>query len=155
MKRIVFVISLAIIASSVYSQKVNLSGTWKLNESKSELGDQFSLAPNTIVLKHEKKSLEVEKQGSMQGTEYTSNDILTLDGEECENPGFMDSVKKSTAVWDKKTKVLKIISKIPMEDGTDVDITEEMTMDGENLILESTASSSYGDLVERFVFDKQ
>jgi len=28
-------------------------------------------------------------------------------------------------------------------------------MNGENLILESTASSGYGELIERFVFDKQ
>ena len=76
MKKFAFFIALAIIATSTYGQKT-LSGSWTLNDEKSELGDQFSLAPNTITLKQGKKSLEVEKHGSMQGEEYVVNEAPT------------------------------------------------------------------------------
>ena len=155
MKNIVFVIALAVISSTSFSQKVNFSGTWKLSKEKSELGDQFSLAPDNMVLKHSRKSLELEKSGSMQGEAYTLSDVYTLDGEECENPGWVDQIKTSTATWDKKTKVLKITSKIPLNDGGEVGVIEEIVMNGDNLVMESTASSDYGDLVERFVFEKE
>ncbi len=156
MKKLVFVIMLAVVASVTYGQKVNLSGNWKLNETKSELGDQFSLAPDVIILKHSKKTLEVEKHGSMQGEDYVVNDLFTLDGEKCKNPGFTEeSVKTSTATWDKKTKLLKVVSLIPMQDGSEVEITEEMTIKEGSLVIESTAASAYGDLFETFVFDKE
>lgn len=155
MKNIAFVIALALVSSVSFGQKVNFSGSWKLNSGKSELGDQFSLAPLTMVVKHSKKSLEVEKNAEMQGQAYTTNDTFTLDGEVSENPGWMESIKKSKALFDKKTKVLTITSTLPMEDGSNVEITEKYSMDGENLVLESSASSSYGDLMETFVFDKQ
>ena len=154
MKNIVLVIALALLTSTGFSQKVNFSGTWTLNEAKSELGDHFSLAPNTMVLDHSKKSIDVEKSGEMQGQEYTSNDHFTLDGEKCENPGWMDGIKTSTATWDKKTKVLKISTTIPME-GAEVEINEEYIMNGDNMVIESVIVSGYGEMVERIVFDKQ
>lgn len=155
MKRLVYLIMLVLISSAGFGQKANFSGNWKINKEKSELGDQFSMAPNTIIVNHKRKSLEVEKHGDFQGEEYTTNDLFTLDGKECENPGWMESVKTSTAVWNKKTKVLNINSNILLEDGSDVEIIEEWGMNGDNLVIEVSASSSYGDMEERFVFDKQ
>ena len=155
MKNIVLVIALVLLSSSGFSQKVNFSGTWNLNTEKSELGDEFSLAPNSIILDHSKKVIDVEKNGEFQGQSYTTNDHFTLDGVECENPGWMGALKTSTATWDKKTKVLKISSTIPMEDGSEVVIIEEYVMNGDNLVIETSAASDYGEMVERFVFDKQ
>ena len=142
-------------AATAFGQKVNFSGEWKLNEGKSELGYQFSLAPDNIVVKHTKKTIEVEKHGQMQGQEYTTNDLFTLDGEACENPGFGDSVKKSTAVWNKKTRVLTITSVIPLDDGSDVELIEEMAMNEDNLVVGTTASSAYGEMYEKHVFDRE
>ena len=155
MKNITFVIALAILSSTAFGQKVNFTGNWKLNSQKSEMGDQFSLAPNSMVVKHSKKLLEVEKNSEMQGEAYTTNDSFTLDGEECENPAWMEAVKKSKALLDKKSKVLTITSSIPWQDGSEIVIIEKYSMDGDNLVLESNASSSMGDLAERFVFDKE
>ena len=45
MKNFVFIIALAFLSATAFGQKVNFSGDWKLNESKSELGYEFSLAP--------------------------------------------------------------------------------------------------------------
>lgn len=155
MKKLVFVIALAIIASTGFSQKGNLSGEWKINWGESQLGEQFSLAPDIMIVKHERKTVELERTFDFQGNISTTKDLLTLDGEECENTGWRDVVKKSTAMWDKKNKVMTMTSNMQMNDSTNVKILEELVINGDNLILESTASSEYGELIERFVFDKQ
>jgi len=155
MRKIVFIITLAFIASTSFSQKGNLSGEWKINWGESQLGEQFSLAPDNMIVKHERKTVELERTFDFQGNISTTKDLLTLDGEACENTGWGDIIKKSTAAWDKKNKVLTIISNMQMNNGNDVEILEEFVMNGDNLILESTASSEYGELIERFVFDKQ
>ena len=155
MKNLITIIALIIIASTGFSQKGNLSGEWKINWGESQLGEQFSLAPDNMIVKHERKTVELERTFDFQGNISTTKDLLTLDGEECENTGWRDMVKKSTAVWDKKNKVLTITSNMQINDSTDVKILEELVMNGENLILESSISSDRGEMVERFVFDKQ
>jgi len=119
------------------------------------MNDQFSMAPDALVMKQDKKTLSIERHSSFQGESFSFTDNFTLDGKECENRGWMDSVKKSTAVWDKGKKSLTITSKIPMQDGGDMTITEILSMDGDNLVVESTASSSFGEMTEKFVFDKE
>ena len=61
-------------------------------------------------------------------------------------------VLKSTAVWNDKT--LKIVSKIPMRDSGEMTITEVYKMDGGNMVIETSASSSFGDFSETMVYDK-
>ena len=97
----------------------------------------------------------MERIYDFQGAVSTTKDLFTLDGEVCENRGWRDMVKKSTAVWNKKTKVLTISSKMQMNRGGDVEILEEFLINGDNLILESSVSSDRGEMVERFVFDRQ
>jgi len=155
MKTIVFVIALMALSSAGYGQKVNFSGDWKFNSELSEQGDQFSLAPNSIVVKHTKKTLEMERNSTWDGQDFTTNDFFTLDGKECKNPGMMDSIKISTATYDKKTQKLTITSYVELEDGTEVEIIEEIKMESAYLIINSSVASSYGDMFEKFVFDKQ
>ncbi len=155
MKKILYLFALVLISSSAFGRAADFSGTWKINREKSQLGAEFSMAPNEIIIEQEKKSITVERHSSFQGEDFTFKDSFTLDGQECENPGWMETVKKSTAVWSDGKKVLTITTKIPMQDGGDMTIIEVYKMDGENLSIETSASSSYGDMTEVFVFDKQ
>jgi len=155
MKNFILVIALALLSTTGFAQKVNFSGSWKFNSELSEQGDQFSLAPNSIVVEHTKKTLEIERNSTWDGQDYTTNDVFTLDGKECENSTVMDMVKKSTATYDKKAKKLSINSTVLMDDGNELNLFEIMSMDGDKLIVETTMSSTYGDMSEKFVFDKQ
>lgn len=148
-------LALALISSIVIGQKTNFSGTWNINREKSELNDQFSMAPNSLVVDQSKKALSIQRNSSWQGQDFSTTDTFTLDGKECENVGFMDMVKKSTADWNDDKKSIKITSTIEMQDGSDMTITENLSLDGENLVLHTSASSSYGEMSEVFVFDKQ
>lgn len=103
---------------------VDFSGTWNLHKSKSTLNDQFCMAPNQLILTQDAAFFAVEKHGSFQDQDYTISDKFTLDGKECINAGWMDTEKKSTAVWSADEKSLTITSKIPMQDGGELKITE-------------------------------
>jgi len=149
-----FVLLTAILFSIVVSAQIDLSGSWKLNTSKSKLGDQFSMAPKEIIVAQKGNDISVERHSEWQGQEFTTNDKFTLDGKECVNDGMMDTKKKSTAVWNADKKSLKISSKIPMQDG-EFSLTEVYKIDGANMVIEMSASSSFGDMEETQVYDKK
>lgn len=152
MKKSIFLIA-ALLIAVVVSAQTDFSGSWKLNASKSKLGDQFSMAPKEIIVIQKGNDLSVEKHSSFQDRDFTTNDKFTLDGKECVNTAWRDSQKKSTAVWSDNT--LKIVSKIPMRDSGEMTITEVYKMDKGNMVIESKASSSYGDMEETQVYDKK
>ncbi|QGY42786.1 hypothetical protein GM418_03705 [Maribellus comscasis] len=154
MKKTIYLLVMLFGATLVSAQGIDFSGTWKLNRSESKLGDQFSMAPNEIIVIHKINEMDIEKHSSFQGQNFTTKDNLTLDGRECVNVGFMDTEKKSTAVWSDDEKMLTITSKIPMQ-GETMTIVEVYKMDGKNMVIEVSASSSYGDMSEMMVYNKQ
>ncbi|MFZ0282955.1 MAG: hypothetical protein WAL29_14985 [Bacteroidales bacterium] len=155
MKKIVLLSAAFLISAFAVSQDLDFSGSWKLNTEKSKLGDQFSMAPKEIIIVQKGNEFNVEKHSSFQDQEFTTNDKFTLDGKECINTGWQDSQKKSTTAWSDDKKSLTVTSKMSIGDGGDMTIVEAFKMDGANLVIESSASSSYGDLVETQVYDKK
>ena len=155
MKQILYVLVFSLISVSSMGEVVDFSGTWNLNKSKSTLNDQFSMAPNQIILIQNNDGLAVEKHGSFQDQDYTMTDKFTLDGKECINAGWMDTEKKSTAVWSADEKTLTITSKIPMQDGGEMTINETYQTEENNLKVVVKVSSSFGDVTETYLFEKQ
>lgn len=149
---VLFVMMLAGIAASA---QTDFSGSWKLNTSKSNLNSDFSMAPREIIIKQSGNDLNVEKHSSFQNQDFTISDKYTLDGKECINKGWRDTEKKSTAVWGDDKKSLKITSRLPMQGGEEMTINETYQLNGSTLTLDSQASSSYGDVTEKMVYDKQ
>ena len=154
MKNFVFIIALAFLSATAFGQKVNFSGDWKLNESKSELGNEFSLAPKTMTVEHTKKTLDVTSVSERDGQEIESKTHYTLDGEVSENPGFEDSVTKSTAGFDKKTGTLKTVTDGEVQ-GMSYTLTKIYSMEDGNLKVVSEAASDMGEMAETFIFEKQ
>ena len=155
MKNIAFVIALVLFSSVAIGQKVNYSGEWKLNEDKSELGYDFTLAPASMTVKHTKKTLDIKSVNVWDGQEMVSDDHFTLDGKECENTGFGESVTKSTAVVDKKTRAITIETAGYADGVGDWTSTQNISMKDGNLVIKFDAASDMGELVETYVFDKQ
>ena len=155
MKNFAFVIALMMLSSVAIGQKANYSGEWKLNESKSELGYDFSMAPATVSVKHTKKTLDMKTVNVWDGQEVATESHLTLDGKENENTGFGGTVTKSTAVVVKETKAVKIASKGSSENVGDWTSTQIISMKDGNLVIEFEAGSEMGEIAETYVFDKQ
>jgi hypothetical protein len=154
MKNFVFVIALAFLSVSAFGQKVNFSGEWKLDEQQSMLGDQFSLAPKTLTVDHAKKTLDLKSVNEFDGQEYTSEQHYTLDGAECENTGFMESLTKSTVTADKKANTITIVTHGSVQ-GSDYTLTQTLSMKDGNLVMDSEATSDMGEMMETYVFIKQ
>jgi len=153
MKKLVYILAILMVSTAAFAQKTDLSGKWKLNREKSELGEQFSMAPEDIELTMDKNTLTEVRHVNWQGETITITDKFTLDGKTCENPGWMDSVKKSTATWSDDGKVLTIVTKIPMQD-EEMTVTTKYNMKDGKMVINSEASSSYGVMSEVQVFDK-
>jgi len=153
MKRTLFLLA-AVLCSVIVSAQVDFSGTWKLNTSKSKLSTEFSMAPKEVIIVHKGNDLNVETHSEFQGQEFTQNNKYTTDGKECVNTGFMDTEVTSTVNWSDDKKSMKILSKIPIQ-GETMTVTAVYKMDGSNMVIEAGASSSYGDMTETQVFDKQ
>jgi len=153
MKNFVFIIALAFLSATAFSQKVNFSGDWKLNKSKSELGYEFSIAPKAMKLEHTKKTLDLTRVLDFNGQEFEDKQHYTLDGEISENVGFEESVTKSTANFDKKARTLKIVTEGTYQ-GMDYTHTQIMSMKEDNMVVNSEIASDMGEMVETFVFEK-
>ena len=155
MNKIVFLLATLLVSTIVSAQIPDFSGNWKLNPSKSKLADQYSMAPKEIILVQSGNDFNVERHSTFQDQDFTIKDKFTLDGKECINPGWQDSQKKSTAVWSDDKNSVKITTKFPMGDNGDMTINETYKMDGQNLVVEASSTSSFGDRTETMVFDKQ
>jgi hypothetical protein len=154
MKKIAFISCLIMLSVIANSQTLDFTGTWKLNNALSTLNAEFSFAPKEIIIDQKGNEMKVERHSSYQGEDFTINDKFTLDGKECINVGWQDSEKKSTAVWADDKKSLKISTKLTMGDGNEMSITELFRIDKQNMVIETNASSSYGDMSETMVYDK-
>jgi hypothetical protein len=144
------------------AQKVNFSGTWTYNETKSILGGEGGPrgAAVKLVVKQDGNNLTMEKTTRRQsGEENVSTENYTLDGKECENPTFGDRTKKSTATWSDDKKSLTIVSKVVFErEGQQMEITTTeiftLSQDKKNLSIDYTSKSARGERKNTFVYDK-
>lgn len=152
MKKLILLLS-AVFFSTILFAQTDFSGTWTLNSSKSKLGER-SFAPKSVVIAQKGNDFSLESHNEWQGEERVRNSKYTLDGKECINPGFRDSEIKSNAVWSGDKKSLTITSKFEMQNG-EMTMKAVYKMDGKNLVIESSSSSSFGDRSETQVFDKK
>jgi hypothetical protein len=155
MNKMVFLIATILVSVILSAQAIDFSGNWKLNSSKSKLNAQFSMAPKDMIAVQSGNDFNLERHSSFQGTDFTIKDKFTLDGNECINPGWQDTQKKSTAVWSDDKNSLKITTKFPMGDNGEMIIVEVYKMETVNLVVETSASSSFGEVAETLVFDKE
>lgn len=146
----------AVVFSLSLSAQIDFSGAWKLNSSKSKLGDQFNWAPKEVIIVQSGNDLSVEKHSEWQGHEFTTKDKFTLDGKGNVNPGMMDNTwKSSVAVRADDKKSLKILTIIPMQDSGEIVLVEVYKLDRGNMVIEMTITSSFGDMAETQVYDKK
>lgn len=139
---------------NLLAQNSDFSGKWKLNPTRSQLNQEFSMAPKQLNVEHKENTLNLERMVEFQGQSMTISDKFTLDGNECINEGFQGSKKKSVVTWSEDKTSLIIKTKFPMQDGGEISITETLKMDGASLTMVSAVSSDWGDMTETHVFDK-
>ncbi len=144
------------------AKKVKFTGTWALNESKSDFGEYGRMmASNKLIIIQKRKTLSIERFSTgPSGEEYNVVENYTLDGVECENPIFEQSKKKSTVTWSDDKQSLTINSRLELEfEGQEmiIDTIEILSLndDGNTLVIKATAITDYGDMKVEFIYDLQ
>jgi len=146
---------------SAQSGAINFSGTWALNESKSNFGDSpFRMAASILTVKQEGNNLSTERTvNSPDGQEMKMTGKYTMDGKECENAGFMDSKTKSTVKWSADGKSITIASSTIFNmNGENMEMkgTEIWMLDGDKTLkIETTNTMPDGDMKTSLVYDKK
>ena len=153
MKKSILFIAALILVLIAKAQTPDFSGKWKLNNSKSNLGAEFSMAPLEVIVAHKGNDFSIEKHSEFQGEAFTTTEKYTLDGKESVNSVWQDMQKKSTVTWSADKKSFKVASKLDIG-GEEITITEVFRMEGGNMIIDSSSNSSFGDMAEKMVYDK-
>lgn len=139
----------------VSAQATDFAGKWKLNSSKSKLSAEFSMAPKELIIVQNGNDLSVERHSTFQDQDFTFTDKFTLDGKECINKGWQDSEKKSTVLVSADKKSIKITTIFTMGNNGKMTLTENYSREGKTLMVETNASSSFGERAETMVYDME
>lgn len=133
------------------AEATNYSGTWILDESKIESGEQGPrMAAKKLTITQDQKQLIIERFISSQFRgDFTSTDSVTLDGKETVNKSDFGD-RKMTATWSKDNKVLTIKSVMDMNrngQSFQINSTEiwTLTQDGKVLQIDQTRVSPRGE----------
>src|SRR5688572_23799944 len=93
--------ALLLLSFTKMADRANFSGDWKLNESKSELGDFSGFVARTLKVEQKENAIAITRTtpGFNGGDPVTTSVTLSYDGKITESEGFGGSKRKSTAKW--------------------------------------------------------
>jgi hypothetical protein len=155
---IIMVSLLVPVMASAQSGKANFAGTWVLNESKSNLGDNSGgrSGGGNMVIKQEANLLTVERTRTNQdGEKTTTTSKYSLDGKESVNTNSRGE-SKSKANWSSDSKTLTIVT-VATYNGNERTATEAWTLtDAKTLSIASKRQGRDGEEVKTTrVYDKK
>ncbi len=146
-------------ASGVFAATPDFSGTWTLNEEKSEIGEGRFRPTATLEVNQDKMNLTVVRTRiGRDGEERKRESVYSLDGKETTFEGERRTTV-STAHWSEDGKTLKIESKSSWtrEGETFESKVVETWMlgdGGKTLSIQSISSSSRGEFSTDLVYDR-
>jgi hypothetical protein len=148
-------VTLALIAASAaLAAGPDLSGSWKLNASKSEFGQFPPPSSMTQKVTHAEPKLTVALKMASDMGDFDNTANYTTDGKECTNQGFGGSEAKSVTKWEGESLVME--TKGTFGDNA-YTMKDKWTLseDGKILTIVRHFSSSMGDLDQKLIMEKQ
>lgn len=138
----------------------NFSGEWKLNETKSDLGQFAPYAPRTIKVTQTADSMTISKTApGMNGDDVTLTETLSYDGKETKSTVFGTSTRTASAKWSDDGQSLTIAYDLMLDfngQQTEIKGTEVWTLadEGKTLVSQNNSSSSFGDIQAKGIYEK-
>jgi hypothetical protein len=157
-------ILMLLVVSSLRAQtgNVNFSGTWAFNEAKSTPAQGgFRMGAGSFVITQDGITLTAERTSTGQdGTERKTTSKYTLDGKECSNTVFNNTVQKSVVQWSADGKSLNFSNTMNFErDGTTTEFKSTQTWKindaDKTLVMESVFNTPNGEMKSTNVYDKK
>jgi hypothetical protein len=136
------------------AEKPDFTGKWKLNASKSDLGQMPVPDKWEMTVEHKDPNVKSTTVTAGQMGERTMEAVYKTDGTETTNKGFGDSETKSTAKWD--GGVLAIVTNMEFQ-GNKMTMESRWSLsgDGKVLTMDQTMKSDRGEFNMKRVLDKQ
>ena len=160
---LLIVLTTSLFTSLASAQKADFSGTWKLDEGKSDMGQFAAIVPLIVKAALKTDSMLITKTNKSfdGGSESDMTETISFDGKEVENtvqPG--NSKRKASSKWSDDGKTLTITYTIKMEfngDPLEIKGTEVWSLqdDGKTLVLSNASSSSFGENTFKGIYQKQ
>ncbi len=156
---VVFSLSVPLKASTAPG-KVNFSGQWTMNDSKSDIGGGGFGIAKSLKITQEGNNLTIDRTTTNRdGEERTMTGKYTLDGKECDN-SMGNRTSKSVLTWSTDGKTLTITTNSKFDrngQSFESKSVEVWTMgaDGKTLNIDLNVSSQRGERHSTLVYDKK
>lgn len=139
------------------TDRANFSGDWKLNESKSELGDFGGFVARSLKVEQKESAISITRTtpGFNGGDPRTTSVTLSFDGKITESEGFGGSKRKSTAKWSDDGSTLTVNNTITFEaDGqtNEFKSTETWTIKDGSLSVVTYSNSPRGETTTKALY---
>jgi hypothetical protein len=159
---LLFVVPVFLFSFSTPVYQANFSGTWSLNEGKSELG-QFGAraAASKIAIDQKTDAVTLAKTvAGLDGSPANTTETLTADGKEYETTVYGTAKKKSSLKWAADGNTFAIAHTTIFErNGQTFEIkgteTWSLGTDGKTLTIQNQMATPGGDITIKAVYDKQ
>ena len=157
------IVSATLVSFSTKADRANFSGSWALNEGKSDFGERGArFATKTIKAEQKDDAITLTRTSpSFQGgDDVTSTETLGFDGKEVQSAGFGGSVRKSALKWATDGQSFSISSTTTGErNGQSFTFTgtETWTLGdgGKSLTVTAVRTTQQGESTTKAVYDKQ
>lgn len=138
-------------------ERANFSGDWKLNESKSELGDFSGFVARSLKVEQKDNAITITRTtpGFNGGDPVTTSVTLSYDGKITESEGFGGSKRKTTAKWSDDGSALVVNNTITFErDGetNEFKSTETWTTKDGSLSVVTHSNSPRGETTTKAIY---
>jgi hypothetical protein len=149
-----------LVSFTTVADRANFSGDWKLDESKSELGEFGGRVARSLKTEQKENEITITRTtpGFNGGDPVTTTVTLMYDGKVTESEGFGGAKRKSTAKWSGDGQTLTVNNTIVFErDGqtSEFKSTETWTMTKDGLLSVVTQSNSpRGESTTKAIYTK-
>jgi hypothetical protein len=149
--------ALFLLSFTKMAERANFSGDWKLNESKSELGDFAGFVARSLKVEQKDNAITITRTtpGFNGGDPVTTTLTLSYDGKITESEGFGGSKRKTTAKWSDDNSTLMVNNTIRFErDGetNEFKSTETWTIKDGALSIVTYSNSPRGETTTKAIY---
>lgn len=160
--RVLPVVLFALLSATLFAADVDFSGTWNLNEEKSEIaegpGRRAGFFTPTMIVKQEKDKLTVQRTiTGRNGEERTMETVYDLTGKPTKEERRRGTTEHTTN-WEGEALNIKTERSLERR-GESFDMTTHATWtlvdDGKALVIESTSDTPMGERTQKSYYAKQ
>lgn len=162
MKKLVLIIFsftlLYFIALNAQPKKPDLSGTWVLNKTESQLSGMMIPDNIEMVISHQEPKINIQKTIYVRDQERTQNLSYITDGSETKGEGPMGGTRISKSHWEGEKLIVESTMTVSTPRGEFTSESKEtwtLSSDGKTLTIDIITKSPRGESIQKQVFNKK